>query len=106
MRRATFAAGRAIVRQGEVGDQFYLIRRGSVDVLIDMGTGVQHHAATLKEGEFFGERALLTGEPRNATVVAREEVEVYTLNKDDFQAALEASAPFKEQIYRVFFARQ
>jgi putative ABC transport system ATP-binding protein len=106
MRRAKFSAGTAIVRQGEVGDKFYLIRRGSVDVLVGAGTEMTHHVATLKEGEFFGERALLTGEPRNATVVARAEVEAYTLNKDDFQAALEVSAPFKEQIYKVYFQRQ
>ena len=48
----------------------------------------------------------MTGEPRNATVVAREEVEAYTLEKAEFEAALEASAPFKEQLYRVFFQRQ
>jgi putative ABC transport system ATP-binding protein len=62
--------------------------------------------ATLREGEFFGERALLTGEPRNATVVAHEEVEAYTLDQDEFRAALEASAPFKEQIYKIYFQRQ
>ena len=49
---------------------------------------------------------MITGEPRNATVVAREEVEAYTLDEGEFEAALEASAPFKEQLYRVFFQRQ
>jgi len=71
-----------------------------------MGTPGESRVALLKEGEFFGERALLTGEPRNATVVTREEVEAYTLDKAEFEAALEASAPFKEQLYRVFFLRQ
>ena len=94
------------MRQGETGDKFYLIRHGLVEVLMDAGPGTQHLVATLKEGEFFGERALLTGEPRNATVLAREEVEAYTLDQDDFRAALDASAPFKEQIYKVFFQRQ
>src|SRR5581483_10375614 len=89
MRRATYEAGRAIVRQGEVGDRFYLIRRGSVDVLMAQPGAEPRKVATLKEGEFFGERALITGEPRNATVVAREEVEAYTLDQADFQAALE-----------------
>jgi putative ABC transport system ATP-binding protein len=106
MRRAKFAPGTAIVRQGEIGDKFYLIRKGSVDVRMGIGTPGEHGVALLKEGEFFGERALITGEPRNATVVAREEVEAYTLEKGEFEAALEASAPFKEQLYRVFFQRQ
>jgi putative ABC transport system ATP-binding protein len=71
-----------------------------------VGTPAEQEVATLREGEFFGERALLTGEPRNATVLAREEVEAYTLDQDDFRAALEASAPFKEQIYKIYFQRQ
>ncbi len=106
MRRTKYAAGAAIVRQGEVGDKFYLIRRGSVVVVMGVGTPAEEQVAVLREGEFFGERALITGEPRNATVVAREEVEAYTLEKAEFDAALEASAPFKEQLYRVFFQRQ
>jgi putative ABC transport system ATP-binding protein len=105
MRRAKFAAGAVIVRQGDIGDRFYLIRRGSVDVRQGEGPA-EHGVAVLTEGEFFGERALITGEPRNATVVAAGEVECYTLDAADFQAALEASAPFKEQLYRVFFQRQ
>jgi putative ABC transport system ATP-binding protein len=106
MRRARFGTGTAIVRQGEAGDRFYLIRRGSVDVLQRSEAGAEERVATLGVGEFFGERALITGEPRNATVVAREEVEAYTLDKAEFQAALEASAPFKAQLYRVYFQRQ
>jgi putative ABC transport system ATP-binding protein len=107
VRRAVYAPGRAIVRQGEVGDRFYLIRRGSVDVLMTTPVGApERKVATLAEGEFFGERALLTGEPRNATLVAREEVEAYTLDHDDFRAALDESEPFKEQLYKVYFQRQ
>jgi putative ABC transport system ATP-binding protein len=107
MRRAVYPPGRAIVRQGDVGDRFYLIRRGSVDVMMTTPSDAeQRNVATLGEGEFFGERALLTGEPRNATVVAREEVEAYTLDHDDFRAALDESEPFKEQLYKVYFQRQ
>jgi putative ABC transport system ATP-binding protein len=105
MRRTKFPPGTPIVRQGDIGDKFYLIRRGSVDVIRDRETPKELLVTTLKEGEFFGERALITGEPRNATVVARDEVDAYTLDKADFTAALETSAPFKEQLYRVFFQR-
>ena len=51
--------------------------------------------ATLEEGDFFGEAALLSGEPRNASVFALEDVELYVLGKADFQAVIEASASFK-----------
>ena len=88
MRRVKFPAGMAIVRQGEVGDRFYLIRKGSVDVLMQSADGAERQVTVLHEGEFFGERALITGEPRNATVVSRGEVECYTLDKGEFQEAL------------------
>jgi CRP-like cAMP-binding protein len=61
--------------------------------------------ATLGVGDFFGEAALITGEPRNATVVARDDVVLYELKKEDFMAALNASASFNEQLRDVFFKR-
>ena len=82
--------GGIIVAQGDEGDKFYLIRRGTVDVE-RTGAGKTVHVVRLGEGAYFGETALLTGEPRNATVIAREDTEVYTLNKDDFQSVVKAS---------------
>ena len=62
--------------------------------------------ATLGEGDFFGEAALLTGEPRNATVVAKEDVTVYALGSDEFQTAIDASASFEEELRKALFDRQ
>jgi len=98
-------AGAVIVRQGDPGDKFYVIKSGSVDVIVDDGTS-RHTVATLGKGDFFGEAALLTGEPRNATVVAREALEVYTLGKEQFQAVLQASATFEEELRKALFERQ
>lgn len=105
MSREQYAPGTVLIRQGDVGDKFYLIRRGKAEVGLQDGP-TYRVLTTLAEGEFFGERALMTGEPRSATVVATEALEVYTLGKDDFRATLEASAPFKQQLLRVFFHRQ
>ena len=80
-----FAAGAVITRQGDPGDKFYVIRSGRVEILVDSGAGPKV-VATLGKGDFFGEAALLTGAPRNATVVAKEDLEVYSLGNDDFQA--------------------
>ena len=57
-------------------------------------------------GDFFGERALITGEPRNATIVAEGPVEAYALGKDDFQNAMNLSASFKDQLVGAYFQRQ
>jgi putative ABC transport system ATP-binding protein len=104
MGRERHDAGAAMIRQGAAGDKFYLIRSGRVSVRQESGAG-RAELATLGEGEFFGERALVTGEPRNATVVAAGPVELYTLGKEEFRAALDASPTFKEELLKVFFNR-
>jgi CRP-like cAMP-binding protein len=94
-----------IVRQGDEGDKFYLIRTGAVDVRITGGGG-ERSVAVLRDGDFFGEKALVSGEPRNATVTAKERTEVYTLEKDEFRSIIDNSPTFKEEIRRVLFERQ
>jgi putative ABC transport system ATP-binding protein len=106
MSKEQFAAGTVIVRQGDIGDKFYLLYHGSMDVIIDDGTPNRRLAAPLTEGDYFGEMALLAHAPRSATVVAGEDSVVYSLGKDDFNAAVAASASFKEQLYRVYFHRR
>lgn len=97
--------GDVVIRQGDAGDLFYLIRSGSVDVLINDGTQ-ERKVAELKEGQYFGEAALITDEPRNATVVAREPSVFYALGKNDFRAVLEKSATFEEELRQALFRRQ
>jgi putative ABC transport system ATP-binding protein len=101
-----FPAGATIVRQGEPGEKFYLIRSGTVDVIKDEGTPQRRVLATLTESDYFGEIALLRGGMRTATVVARDEVETWTLDKPTFEAALASSDSLKDQIYKVLFTRQ
>jgi len=95
-----FVAGDVVFRQGEAGEEFYLISDGTVEVMRE-GEDV----ARLGAGEFFGEASLITGEPRNATVVANDNLETYVLDKADFRAAIEASRSFRDQLYRVYFLR-
>ena len=106
MARERFAAGTVIIRQGEVGDKFYLLRRGTVDVLVDDAGREPRLVNTLKEGDFFGEGALLSGQARNATIQAKDAVETLTLGKAEFQAALSAIDTFKDQVYKTYFQRQ
>jgi putative ABC transport system ATP-binding protein len=103
MDKRRYEPGRDIIREGETGDRFFLISDGEVDVW----RGAERTSvARLGPGAFFGERALITDEPRNATVTTVGGVEVYTLGKDAFRAALEASATFREQLQRIYFSRQ
>lgn len=81
--RQQFATGRAIVRQGELGDSFYLIVRGEVRVLVsDSDDAEPKEVARLGPGMFFGELAVLSREPRSATVESSEVVDLLRLRRD------------------------
>ena len=48
----------------------------------------------------------MTDEPRNASVIARDDAETYTLTKADFKSAMEAHGSLKEQLLKTYFQRQ
>jgi CRP-like cAMP-binding protein len=75
--------GETIIRQGEVGDRFYVIRSGRLRVERD---GVV--LTDLGPGEAFGEIALLFDVPRTATVVAVEDARLLGLDAQDFRDVL------------------
>ena len=83
----------------------YRRRQGAVDVSVSSPEG-KRVVATLGAGNFFGETALLTGAPRNASVVAQEETVLYALGKDDFNEVLAASATFQDELRKAIFERQ
>ena len=105
MEARRFKGGDVLIRQGEVGDRFYLLREGEVDVRVADAAG-ERMVATLGVGQYFGERALITGETRNATVVGRGPGMAYALDKENFDAALAAAPSLREQLKRNYFARQ
>ncbi len=74
-----FAPDESIVRQGQKGNSMFVINRGTVNVQIKEN-GAAKNLRTLREGDFFGEMGLLTGEPRTATVLAVDETEVLEIN--------------------------
>jgi hypothetical protein len=80
-----FTPGEHVFRKGDVGDKMYFITAGAVEVLGDDERDV---LATLGAGGYFGEMALLSAEPRNATVRAREHCDMYTLEKSAFEELL------------------
>ncbi len=83
----SFAAGSTILKEGERGDVFYLLKRGTVWVSTTRGER-EVRLATLTRGAFFGEVAVLSGQPRTATVTAAEPVESICFTKDRIDSIL------------------
>lgn len=83
LKAARYRQGEAIVREGEPGEEMYFLESGRVQVVRNHGA----EAIVLDElgaGDLFGEMALLTGNPRSATVTAMSEVNVWVLGRSDF----------------------
>jgi len=81
-------AGEILFRTGDQGDTLYIVAHGSVEVLADShesATIASRPIATLGEGQAFGEMALLTGDPRTATIRAATKTELLEIGKDDFE---------------------
>lgn len=77
-----FSGGTAVVRQGDRGDKFYIIRGGTVIVTKRDGDEPDRQVGQLKRGEYFGEQALLHEDRRLATVTAQPPgVECLTLER-------------------------
>jgi len=93
-------AGQTIVTQGELGDRFYVIVSGEVEVVID-----GQARATQGAGDHFGEIALLRDVPRTATVKATADTELLALERDDFLAAVTGHAASAEAAEAVVGAR-
>jgi hypothetical protein len=82
--RRVAKVGETIVREGDPGDSMFIISTGEVRATIE-SSGQQLPVATLRDGDFFGEMAVLSGEPRTATVTAVKNTELLELSRENLQ---------------------
>lgn len=80
-----FAKGERVVYQGDEDDALYLIREGHAVVSVMGAYGTEQEVARLSTGDFFGEMALLTGEPRAANVTAVDDLQTIVIYKSAMQ---------------------
>ena len=93
-----FAAGESLVVQGAEGHHLYVLTKGRVEVRVSVDGWTPRSVATLAAPDFFGEMGLLTGEPRQATVVALADSEAWRVEKSHFKAILENRPAVAEAI--------
>lgn len=101
-----FGAGEEIVKQGSPGETLYIILHGQCRILVSINGGPNKPVAILKQGDFFGEMSLLTGEPRAATVIAEEETRCLIVCKDDVKDILLAKPEITKELSKVLAQRQ
>lgn len=101
MRTQSHPAGTRIIRQGNAGQRFYLIKEGQAVVRRDPGNQL---LAILEPGDFFGETALITGEPRNANVDAKTDITLYSLDAESFREAMAERATMDQEVRSSLFA--
>lgn len=102
----SYAAGETVFKQGEAGDAFYIVYKGKVEIRLKRLVFLSRTVATLGEGSFFGETALLSQDPRNATVVCAEPTLLFTLLASDFQFILHENPAAKAEMLSIATQRK
>ena len=101
MKELHYKSGEEIFKQGDQGDEIFLIRQGIVRILLPLKGGKHHHLATFSRGDYFGEMAFLDKGLRSADVVAKSACELYVLSRSEFNKQV-----FKDAVLGVkVFAR-
>ena len=101
-----YAAGELTFRQGDAGDSFYIIKKGSVEVIVGKAGTDGVVVATLGPGNFFGEMSLLTGAARTATIRVKEDAEFVVIDRESFRDTLVHNPSIAESLSRILAERQ
>src|SRR5438034_681181 len=84
MKEARFTAGATVFREKEPGGVLYVIKGGKVELSVTGEDGAKVVVDVLEPGEFFGEMSLLDGGGRSTSATATEDVEAYSLSREEF----------------------
>ena len=99
--RRVLKVGEQVVREGEPGDSMFIVSTGEVRATVERD-GRQVPVATMRDGDFFGEMAVLSGEPRTATVTAVKNTEILELSRENLREIC-SRHPHVEAKIRLFY---
>jgi len=103
--RHVFAPSEIVIRAGDAGSSMFVLHNGRVQVQVS-DNGHLRPVAVLNEGDFFGEMALFTGEPRTAHVVALEETEVLEIGHEAMKKLFETNPDLVESLSHIIAERR
>jgi len=101
----TIPSGTAVCREGEYGDKSFAIMKGVVEISINADGHDNLTLALLEEGNIFGEMASLSGQPRNATVTAKDELTVLEIPSKTLKKLMKKSQGFNDSIESLYSER-
>jgi CRP-like cAMP-binding protein len=99
-RLAEYSPSEMIISEGDAGEELFFILSGSVRVTKATKEGIEQVIGLLREGDFFGEMALLDRKPRSASVFAHERTELARLRHEDIYAIFKADPSIGLKVVR------
>ncbi|MGV3530804.1 MAG: cyclic nucleotide-binding domain-containing protein, partial [Chthoniobacteraceae bacterium] len=92
-----FGRGERLIEQGAPGESMFILLTGEAEVRV-RADGAETRVATLRAGDYCGEMSLLTGEPRSATIVARQDCQVWEIRKEMLAGILQENQAVVERL--------
>jgi cAMP-dependent protein kinase regulator len=97
--------GEDVITQGDIGDVFYLLEDGTVDVYVKKKGADEIKVHTYKPGDAFGELAIMYNAPRAATCRVKTEAKLWALDRVSFKVIVVAAAMQKRETYKSFLSQ-
>ncbi len=94
-----FPAGSVLTKEGDTGDEMFIIQSGKVKIVKNIG-GQEKLLAVLGPGDFFGEMAILLQEPRSADAVVDEDAKILVIKSDTFKEMIKANPEIAYKIMK------
>eukprot|EP00009_Paramoeba_aestuarina_P008124 CAMPEP_0201520680 /NCGR_PEP_ID=MMETSP0161_2-20130828/12081_1 /ASSEMBLY_ACC=CAM_ASM_000251 /TAXON_ID=180227 /ORGANISM="Neoparamoeba aestuarina, Strain SoJaBio B1-5/56/2" /LENGTH=319 /DNA_ID=CAMNT_0047919149 /DNA_START=230 /DNA_END=1189 /DNA_ORIENTATION=- len=91
-----------VIRQGEEGDNFYVIDSGIAEIFVNQKKGDPLHVLTCKDGDSFGELALMYDAPRAATVICKTDMKLWAMDRLTYKHILMDTTMNKRNLYKEF----
>lgn len=105
VRERKFDRNQVIFYEGDLGGSLYVIVSGTVKIVIMADDGREHILGLLDEGNFFGEISLIDGEPRSATAIALDKVNIVMISREDFVRLLRENPEMSLKIMQTLCER-
>lgn len=99
LRELSVKAGGYVFRHGDAGDDLYLIRRGTVRILLPLRGGIYHHLANFGRGDFCGEMSFLDKGVRSADAVAKTGLDLYAISRAEFNEHVHANSVLGVRVF-------